>query len=86
MKPGEGATHRDCAVRDLLNAVQSMMLVHGSSARIRQVRRPRRLALLDEGGRPFAQDLCASELNPVFDRDDTSVSRCRARHHRREER
>ncbi len=74
-----------------------MVFVYGSSAQIRRGRLPRRLALLDEDGRPFAQDLSAgrrtparqhgnhasdtevmreraSELNPMFDRDDTSVS------------
>ena len=37
------------------------------------------VALLDEDGRPFAQDMSAvaNELNPVFDRDDTSVSKIR---------
>jgi hypothetical protein len=59
MKPGEGPTHRDCAVRCLLGDVPPMLLVHGASDL------PRRLALLDEQNRPFTADFVALAGRPI---------------------
>ena len=44
MKPGEGATHRDCAVRCLLGSVPPMFVPHDRS---------RRLSLVSDELRPF---------------------------------
>jgi hypothetical protein len=59
MKPGEGPTHRDCAVRCLLGGVPPLVFVHGSQAQ------PRRLALVVEDGGPFAQDLTTIAGRPL---------------------
>lgn len=58
MKPGEGPTHRDCAVRCLLGRVPPMFVVHGESA-------PRRLALVNPDGSAFSGDLSALAGRPV---------------------
>jgi hypothetical protein len=52
MKPGEGATHRDCAVRCLLGSVPPMFVLHDRSGRVND--RSRRLSLVSQDARPFA--------------------------------
>jgi hypothetical protein len=56
MKPGEGPTHRDCAVRCLLGAVPPMISERGTRAR---------LALVNEDGRPFFSDFSALAGRPL---------------------
>ncbi len=58
MKPGEGPTHRDCAVRCLLGHVPPMFVVHGE-------RTPRRLPLVNRDGTAFSGDLSALAGRPV---------------------
>jgi hypothetical protein len=53
MKPGEGPTHRDCAVRCLLGGVPPMLVPHGGEAS------PGRLTLVTRDGHPFAADALA---------------------------
>ena len=59
MKPGEGPLHRDCAVRCLLGAVPPMIVVRSSSGIAR------RLALVDETGRPFFSDFSSLAGRPL---------------------
>jgi hypothetical protein len=59
MKPGEGPTHRDCAVRCLLGSVVPLLVVHGE----RDV--PERLALIDERHHPLVADFTALAGRPV---------------------
>jgi hypothetical protein len=59
MKPGEGPTHRDCAVRCLLGSVFPLIVVHGG----RDL--PARLALVDEHDRPLTADFAALAGRPV---------------------
>ena len=59
MKPGEGPLHRDCAVRCLLGAVPPMIVVRSSSGIAR------RLALVDESGRPFFSDFSSLAGRPL---------------------
>jgi hypothetical protein len=59
MKPGEGPTHRDCAVRCLLGQVMPMIVTRdreGVSSRI---------GLVDRDGRPFADPLDGVVARPV---------------------
>jgi hypothetical protein len=59
MKPGEGPTHRDCAVRCLLGRVTPMFVAHGDHARMG------RLALVDRDGGPFTEAVDALVGRPV---------------------
>jgi hypothetical protein len=59
MEPGEGPLHRDCAVRCLLGAVPPMIVVRSSSGIAR------RLALVDETGRPFFSDFSSLAGRPL---------------------
>jgi hypothetical protein len=59
MKPGEGPTHRDCAVRCLLGDIFPMLVVHG------QRDFPARVALVDERQRPLAADFTALAGRPL---------------------
>jgi len=59
MKPGDGPLHRDCAVRCLLGAVPPMVVVRGGSGT------PRRLAFVDERGRPFFSDFSSLAGRPI---------------------
>lgn len=57
MKPGEGPTHRDCAVRCLLGRVTPMLVTDGP--------RRERIALVDRNGRPFTDAFDALAGRPV---------------------
>lgn len=59
MKPGEGPTHRDCAVRCLLGQVMPMIVTtdRGGASR--------RIALVDRDGRPFRDPLDGVVGRPV---------------------
>jgi hypothetical protein len=59
MKPGDGPTHRDCAVRCLLGRIIQLVVVHGG----RDL--PARLALVDEHERPFTADFAALAGRPL---------------------
>ena len=59
MKPGEGPTHRDCAVRCLLGNIFPLVVVHGSRDF------PARLALIDDAQRPLAADYAALAGRPL---------------------
>jgi hypothetical protein len=67
MKPGEGATHRDCAVRCLLGRVTPMF------APRRQDTRVGRLALVDPHGRPITESLETIVGRPVEIRGELLV-------------
>jgi hypothetical protein len=56
MKPGEGPSHRDCAVRCLLGAVPPMISERGTTTRY---------ALVGEDGRPFLSDFSALAGRPL---------------------
>ena len=59
MKPGEGPTHRDCAVRCLLGRITPMFVPRVGDAQTG------RLALLDPDGRPFTDPLDTRVGRPV---------------------
>jgi hypothetical protein len=59
MKPGEGATHRDCAVRCLLGRITPMFAPARNDARLG------RLALVDPHGRPINESLERLVARPV---------------------
>jgi len=59
MKPGEGPTHRDCAVRCLLGRITPMFVPQAGDAQVG------RLALLDPDGRPFTDPLDTRVGRPV---------------------
>lgn len=59
MRPGEGATHRDCAVRCLLGRVTPMFAPSRPDARVG------RLALVDPDGQPITEDLETIVGRPV---------------------
>jgi len=67
MKPGEGATHRDCAVRCLLGRVTPMF------APSRQDTRVGRLALVDPDGQPITESLETIVGRPVEIRGELLV-------------
>jgi hypothetical protein len=56
MKPGEGPSHRDCAVRCLLGAVPPMISERGTTARY---------ALVGDDGRPLLSDFSALAGRPL---------------------
>jgi hypothetical protein len=58
MKPGEGPTHRDCAVRCLLGHITPMFLPRDSAS-------IGRLALVDPDGRPMTESLETVAARPV---------------------
>jgi hypothetical protein len=59
MKPGEGPTHRDCAVRCLLGRITPMFVPRAGAASMG------RLALVDPDGRPFTGPLDTHVGRPV---------------------
>ena len=59
MKPGEGPTHRDCAVRCLLGRVMPMVVTQEAR------REMSRVALLDRDGRPFSDSFDGVVGRPV---------------------
>jgi hypothetical protein len=59
MKPGEGATHRDCAVRCLLGRVTPMLAPSRHDARVGRV------ALVDRDGQPLTESLESIVGRPV---------------------
>jgi hypothetical protein len=71
MKPGEGPTHRDCAVRCLLGGVFPLIVVHGA----RDL--PARLAIVDEHDRPLTADFTALAGRPVVITGTFAVQRGR---------
>jgi hypothetical protein len=58
MKPGEGPTHRDCAVRCLLGDIPPMLVPHDHAEL-------GRLSLVSPDGRPFARGTDLSAGRPV---------------------
>jgi hypothetical protein len=58
MKPGEGPTHRDCAVRCLLGHITPMFLPRDAAS-------IGRLALVDPDGRPMTESLETVAARPV---------------------
>jgi RNase P/RNase MRP subunit p29 len=67
MKPGEGATHRDCAVRCLLGRVTPMFAPSRHDARVG------RLALVDADGQPITESLETIVGRPVEIRGELLV-------------
>jgi hypothetical protein len=59
MKPGEGPTHRDCAVRCLLGRITPMFVPRRAASGMG------RLALVDRDGRPFVEPLDSRVGRPV---------------------
>ena len=59
MKPGEGPTHRDCAVRCLLGSITPMFAPHRGETAVGRV------ALVEADGRPFSRSLDTLVGRPI---------------------